>query len=140
MSVSDIDDVLTIEGSSFARPWSAKMFMEEMSNQTASVIVFKIGGKLVGYLCFWEVVDEGHLLNIAVHPERRRGGLGTFMMDYLERSCRQRGLNRILLDVGRRNVPARTLYKKCGFESIGFRKNYYAEIQDDALVMEKRLS
>ncbi len=67
-------------------------------------------------------------------------GLGTFMMDYLERSCRQRRLNRILLDVGRRNVPARNLYKRCGFESIGFRKNYYAEIQDDALVMEKRLS
>lgn len=138
--MSDLDDVLTIEKASFARPWSGQMFIDEMANQDASMVVFKIGGKLVGYMCFWEVVDEGHLLNIAVHPEQRCQGLGTFMMDYLERSCRQRRLNRILLDVGRRNVPARNLYKRCGFESIGFRKNYYAEIQDDALVMEKRLS
>jgi [ribosomal protein S18]-alanine N-acetyltransferase len=139
MSPSDLDDVLAIENVSFARPWSGQMFLDEMSNQAASVIVFKTSGRVVGYLCFWEVVDEGHLLNIAVHPDRRSDGLGTFMMDHLVHTCRQRRLSRILLDVGRRNVPARNLYKKFGFASIGFRKNYYAEIQDDALVMEKLL-
>jgi [ribosomal protein S18]-alanine N-acetyltransferase len=139
MCVSDLDDVLAIENASFARPWSRQMFLDELSNKAASVIVFRVSGKPVGYMCFWEVVDEGHLLNIAVHPEQRSHGLGTFMLGYLERACRQRGLSRILLDVGRRNTPARNLYKKFGFKAIGFRKNYYAETRDDALVMEKRL-
>ena len=140
MRLSDLDEVLAIENASFASPWSRNMFMDELANQAASVIVFTFEGDLIGYLCFWEVVDEGHLLNIAVHPSRRRDGLGSFIMDYLERCCVQRGLSRILLDVARRNAPARNLYKKCGFHSIGFRKNYYAEVQDDALVMEKCLT
>jgi [ribosomal protein S18]-alanine N-acetyltransferase len=139
MRLSDLDDVLAIENASFAAPWSRQMFADELSNQAATVVCFTVAEKLVGYLCFWEVVDEGHLLNIAVHPKHRSDGLGSFIMDHLERTCVSRGLRRILLDVARRNVPARNLYKQCGFHAIGFRKNYYAETQDDALVMEKRL-
>lgn len=140
MNVSDLDDVLAIEQASFATPWSERLFKDELTNSAATVVVFVMAEELVGYLCFWEVVDEGHLLNIAVHPGHRRDGLGTFIMEYLEKSCAQRGLHRILLDVARRNTPARNLYKKCGFQTIGFRKHYYAEVKDDALVMEKRLS
>jgi [ribosomal protein S18]-alanine N-acetyltransferase len=140
MTLSDLDEVLAIEGLSFGSPWSRTMFVQEMSNEAAFPIVFKAKGTVVGYICFWQVMDEGHLLNIAVHPDSRTRGLGTFMMHHLERLCRDRGLQRILLDVGRRNTAARNLYRKCGYHSIGFRKNYYAEVKDDALVMEKRLS
>jgi [ribosomal protein S18]-alanine N-acetyltransferase len=139
MRLSDLDAVLAIENASFAAPWSRQMFADELANKAATVVCFTVAEKVVGYLCFWEVVDEGHLLNIAVHPDHRHDGLGSFIMDYLERTCAERGLRRILLDVARRNVPARNLYKQRGFHAIGFRKNYYAETQDDALVMEKRL-
>jgi ribosomal-protein-alanine N-acetyltransferase len=140
MIQSDLDDVLAIENVSFATPWSRQLFMDELSNNASTVMVFTAADKLVGYVCFWEVVDEGHLLNIAVHPDHRRDGLGRFIMDYVEKSCVQRGLQKILLDVARRNTPARNLYKRCGFQTIGFRKRYYTEAQDDALVMEKRLN
>jgi [ribosomal protein S18]-alanine N-acetyltransferase len=139
MHFSDLDEVVAIENLSFAVPWTRNMFLQEMSNESARPIVFRDGDMVVGYFCFWHVVDEAHLLNIAVHPERRNLGLGTLMMDYLERMCRESGMRTILLDVARRNTPARKLYRKCGFHTIGFRKNYYAEVQDDALVMEKLL-
>jgi [ribosomal protein S18]-alanine N-acetyltransferase len=139
MQPSDLEDVLTIERTSFASPWSRDMFFEEMKNRNARVVVFRLEGKIIGYTCFWVVLDEAHILNIAVHPEQRGRGYGKAIMAYLESVCRQEGLNRLLLDVGRRNAPARSLYKKFGFSSIGFRKQYYAEIKDDALVMEKWL-
>jgi [ribosomal protein S18]-alanine N-acetyltransferase len=139
MRLSDLDEVLSIERVSFATPWTHNMFVEEMSNEAAHPIVFKDDGRVVGYLCFWVILDEAHLLNIAVRPDRRSQGLGELMMNEFERLCREHELKKIFLDVGRRNAPARRLYKKCEFESIGFRKNYYTEIQDDALVMEKAL-
>lgn len=139
MQPTDLDEVVSIEAASFASPWSRTMFLAEISNETAKAIVFKSKGKLVGYMCFWKVVDEAHLLNIAVHPMYRGRGLGTSMMGHLEALCVQEGLKLIILDVARRNVAGRRLYKKCGFKVIGFRKGYYSALKDDALIMEKHL-
>ncbi len=139
MKPEDLDSVLGIENASFPAPWSRNMFLEEMRQRHSRMTVFRSQGELVGYMCFWEVLDEAHLLNIAVHPQRRGHGVGKYMMDYLEKVSLQDGLKRIILEVARRNNAARDLYKKCGFSSIGFRKKYYAAVEDDALVMEKWL-
>jgi ribosomal-protein-alanine N-acetyltransferase len=139
MKPEDLDAVLDIENAAFPAPWSRNMFLEEMKQRHSRLIVFRSQGEIVGYMCFWEVLDEAHLLNIAVHPSRRGQGFGKRMMDYLERASLQDGLKRIILEVARRNTNARSLYKKCGFNSIGFRKKYYAEVEDDALVMERWL-
>jgi ribosomal-protein-alanine N-acetyltransferase len=139
MKASDIEEVLDIETVSFAAPWTRDMYIREISNPISRVFVFRLGDEIVGYLCFWMVLDEAHVLTIAVHPGRRRLGYGTLIMSHLETVCREYGLKRILLEVGRQNTRARSLYKKLGFKSIGFRKEYYAEEKDDALVMEKWL-
>jgi [ribosomal protein S18]-alanine N-acetyltransferase len=132
--------VLFIERASFPSPWSRNMFLEEMRNSNSRLVVFKIGATVVGYACFWAVLDEAHLLNIAVSPDRRHEGLGKLMMARIESMCLNEGLTRIILEVARRNLPARNLYRSCGFSSIGFRRNYYSVAKDDALVMEKRLA
>jgi [ribosomal protein S18]-alanine N-acetyltransferase len=140
MQLGDLDAILSIESTSFAQAWSRNMFLEEMANDAARVIVFRANSKLVGYLCYWKVVDEAHLLNIAVHPDFRGRGLGREIMAHLETLCRQEGLTTIILEVARRNGRARNLYRRCGFETTGFRKNYYPAIKDDALIMAKKLS
>jgi [ribosomal protein S18]-alanine N-acetyltransferase len=139
MRETDLNDVLAIESVSFSAPWSRNMFMEEMYNRNAYLTAFKSSGRLVGYLCFWAVLDEAHVLNVAVHPELRRQGIGKTIMEYLESKSKEIGIKRIILEVGRRNISARNLYKQCGFNSIGFRKRYYTINEDDALVMEKWL-
>jgi len=139
MEEADLDDVLAIESVSFSAPWSRNMFVEEMHNRNAYLTAFKREGKLAGYICFWAVLDEAHVLNVAVRPDLRRQGVGKAIMAYLESKCRELGLKRIILEVGRRNNPARNLYRQCGFSSIGFRKRYYTSDNDDALVMEKWL-
>jgi ribosomal-protein-alanine N-acetyltransferase len=140
MQLEDLEVVLTIEQSSFPTPWSRNMFIEEMENQNSRLVAFKIDGSIVGYVCFWAVLDEAHLLNIAVHPSRRHQGLGRLIMAEIENLCIKEELKRIILEVARRNTVARELYRKCGFHSIGFRKNYYTVTKDDALIMEKYLA
>ena len=134
-----LDEVIAIEQVSFSAPWSRDMFLGEMSNRVSRQVVFKSGETLVGYLCFWVVLDEAHLMNIAVHPERRGSGYGKYMIEHLEAICLREGIRRIILEVGRRNIAGKNLYRKCGFSTIGFRKNYYPTVPDDALVMEKWL-
>jgi ribosomal-protein-alanine N-acetyltransferase len=139
MIQSDLDDVLEIERASFPAPWTRAMFQEEMANRSARLVVFTDGERIAGYMCFWEVLDEAHLLNIAVHPDQRGRGYGKHIMDWLVELCRKDGLKRIVLDVARRNAAGRALYRTCGFSSIGFRKNYYTVVGDDAIVMERWL-
>jgi ribosomal-protein-alanine N-acetyltransferase len=62
------------------------------------------------------------------------------IMNHVEAISLREGVRRIILEVGRRNIAGRNLYRKCGFSAIGFRKRYYAEIDDDAVVMEKWLA
>lgn len=136
MTAEDLDEVLSIETVSFPTPWSRQMFLDELAHRHSRLIVFRTSGQIVGYMCFWQVLDEAHLFNIAVADTKRGRGIGLKMMQYLDEICRRNGMNRIILDVARRNSPARALYKKAGFSSIGFRKKYYAVVDDDALVME----
>jgi len=139
MRLEDLDEVLYIEQASFPSPWSRNMFLEEMDNRNSRLVVFKMERLVIGYICFWVVLDEAHILNIAVHPEKKHQGVGLIMMAELEALCLKEGLKRIILEVARKNIAARGLYRKCGFRSVGFRKNYYSVTKDDALIMEKYL-
>ncbi len=140
MTEEKLNYVMNIERHSFNPPWSSSMFLEELTNPNSRCLVFSFFEKIVAFECFWIILDEAHLLNVAVTPEFRGLGIGIHMMRRLEDICAEKGVKRILLDVARRNDPARNLYKKAGFNSIGFRKRYYPAINDDAIVMEKWLS
>ncbi len=139
MTPADLKEVLDIEAHSFYYPWSSEMFMGEIANNSAHPIVFRRSGKILGYVCVWFITDEAHLHNIAVRPKMRGKGLGLDFLCYVEDLAKQKKMRRIVLDVARGNKPARNLYLKAGFRSIGFRKNYYADTGDDALIMEKLL-
>jgi [ribosomal protein S18]-alanine N-acetyltransferase len=136
---SDLDEVLSIERASFASPWTYEMFAAEIGNRNSYSVTFRKGPIMIGYLCLWEVLDEAHILNICVHPEYRGHGYGLMIMDHIAEVCAKDSIKRIILEVGRRNRVARNLYQRTGFVTIGFRKGYYQDINDDALVMEKRL-
>lgn len=140
MQLSDLDEILAIERVSFSAPWSRDVFVKELANRAARAVVFRLRGGLAGYICFWVVLDEAHIQTVAVNPAMRGRGYGMEIMRHLEAMSVQEGVSRIILEVGRRNIAARNLYRKCGFSAIGFRKQYYAEIDDDAVVMEKCLT
>ena len=142
MRREDLPAVLEIERRSFAQPWSRPFFEKELSTPFASLTVAVEEGQprdtVVGYTCCWRVTDEVHLLNVAVHPERRGTGLGRALLEAVVATARAGRAQVVFLEVRAGNVVARRLYRRLGFRDLGIRRGYYGPGQD-AVVMELRL-
>jgi len=140
MNDQDIDEVLAIEQLSFPVPWNRQLFKQEIRNPYSRSYVLRISsGTVTGYLIFWLVMDEAHILNIAVHPGYRSLGFGNMLMGFAMDQIETGGGKTITLEVRRSNSVAISMYRKFGFTSVGIRKNYYVSSNEDALIMEKKL-
>lgn len=131
-----IDDILVVENLCFHIPWSRQSFDDELTkNEFAWYICALIGHEVVGYGGMWQVCDEGHITNIAVHPEYRQAGVGSALLESLISHARNLGIKRMTLEVRKSNLAAQGLYRKFMFKDGGFRKAYYADNNEDALIM-----
>lgn len=138
MTIEDLDDIMVLERLSFAIPWSREAFMQEITNNMfARYICAKVDTVAVGYAGMWKVCDEGHVTNVAVHPEFRRNGIGAKLMEELILIARKENIARMTLEVRKSNIPAKELYLKFGFKVEGIRKGYYADNGEDAIIMWK---
>ena len=137
MRLGDLDDVMEIEKLSFKSPWSGQVFLEEMARDWALVDVVRdlARRRAVAFGNYWQVADEVHLLNLATHPEARRAGHASRMLAHIVAFGRAQGCRLITLEVRRSNAAALRLYRRYGFRAVGVRPNYYAEDQEDAIVM-----
>jgi ribosomal-protein-alanine N-acetyltransferase len=141
MTLEDLDDVLAIERVSFQTPWSRAAFRYELTqNRVARCSVARIGRRLVGYLCLWEIGHEIHVTNLATDPGLRRRGVARVLLGAVLQDARGRGVDLAFLEVRPTNTEALGLYERFGFRVIGRRKGYYFDTGEDALVMEARLS
>ena len=140
MRAGDLDEVLAIECASFTMPWSRGAFLYEIEqNRVARCRVVRDDDGVVGYVCVWEIADEVHVTNIAVHPAHRRRGIARGMLDLLLAESRARDLRLVVLEVRPSNQAALSLYRKAGFVPIGRRKQYYTDTHEDAIVMWLRV-
>lgn len=131
-----IDNVLAIDILSFPTPWSRTSFENEIgNNKFARYVVAKKDNVLIGYAGMWLILDEGHITNIAVHPEYRGIGAGAFLLEALMELCRIEFAHNMTLEVRKSNIVAQNLYRKYGFVEEGLRKGYYADNKEDAIIM-----
>ena len=140
MRSRDLDEVVAIERASFTLPWSRGAFLYEMEqNRVARCFVVREDGRVVGYVCLWEIGDEVHVTNIAVHPEFRQRGIGRMLLSTVLDDARGRRLRVVGLEVRPSNREALPLYESFGFKVVGRRKGYYYDTGEDALVMELKI-
>ena len=111
--------------------------MESDQGVSKGMICQHRDGALIGYLVLYSVLDEGHILNLAVSPDWRNKGVASYLLQRFEEEMMTQGVGFLFLEVRSQNVEARTLYDRFGYEMIGKRKRYYRD--DDALVMIKEL-
>ena len=142
MRREDLPTVLDIERRSFAQPWSRAFFEKELATPFARLVVAVEEAvprsEVIGYTCRWRVTDEVHLLNVAVHPERRGLGHGRALVGAVVAEAEVARTRVVYLEVRAGNVIARRLYRQLGFKDLGVRRGYYGPGQD-AIVMELRL-
>ncbi len=131
-----IDEIMVIENLSFKIPWSRQSMVDEVTGNTfAYYLCARIDGRIAGYAGMWQVCDEGHITNVAVHPEFRQSGIGSALLENLISHARNSGIGSMTLEVRKSNLPAQNLYRKFKFVEGGFRKAYYADNNEDALIM-----
>jgi ribosomal-protein-alanine N-acetyltransferase len=134
---ADAADVAEIEKLCFTPPWSLREILREIEeNESARYVVCADERRVISYAGLWAVLNEGHITNVAVHPDFRGRGFGSAVLEALmERTRRGEGLTDFTLEVRASNAAALRLYEKAGFREEGRRRGYYAEPSEDAIIM-----
>ncbi len=139
MTPGDLDAVLAIEQRVFPDPWQRTSFEFEVShNRFSYPVVLEVEGEVIGYAVAWEIFEEFHIANIAIHPAHQKKGWGTLLLQHLIDRARKCQSHYILLEVRPSNTAALALYRKLGFSPSGVRKRYYRD-GEDAILMRKNL-
>jgi len=139
-AAGDLDAIDEIERLSFSAPWPRATFEAELRRDWARIDVARVAGHVVGFCNYWLVTTELHVLAIATHPDRRRGGVGGQLLTHALDRGRAAGCNLATLEVRRGNTIAIALYERAGFKTVHVRKRYYQDDGEDALVMIAELA
>lgn len=135
-----IDDVYKIELEAFTIPWSKRSLEKDaLENKMSIYLVALDYDKVVGYAGMWHVVTEGHITNIAVDINYRKKGIGDMLVKELTNVAISKEMIGITLEVRVNNIAAQKLYLNNGYKVEGFRKNYYSDTNEDAIIMWKYL-
>jgi ribosomal-protein-alanine N-acetyltransferase len=137
MKKEDVEAVVKIEEEAYGKHhWAKSSFYDEMSNNLAKYYVAKTSdGEIAGYAGTWHIIDEGHITTIAVKNDYLRNHIGDAIMKAIIDDCYKNNIKYLTLEVRVSNIPAIKMYEKYGFQSLGTRKSYYQDNNEDALIM-----
>lgn len=131
-----VREVIPIEEQIFPRPWSQALYLSELAQGSSRhYYVALVDGVVVGYAGCMIIVGEGHITTVGVAPSWQRRGIGIRLLHRLASDARMLGATSLTLEVRVTNTGAQELYRAFGFAPSGIRKNYYAEVNEDGLVM-----
>jgi ribosomal-protein-alanine N-acetyltransferase len=136
MTDADLEEVLAIENESFSHPWNRDHFLDELKSVHAfPLVAIDPEESIIGYICPRLLLDEGHILNLAVRRKFRGQRLGQLLVERVLNDCRVGGGSTVSLEVRQSNKTAIGLYLQMGFVETGRRRNYYYN-SEDAILME----
>ena len=136
MAESDLDAVLAIENAVYTHPWTRGNFADSLRAAYACRTL-RLGDELLAYFVLLVAAGEAHLLNLSVAQAHQRRGHGSTLLREAQRLARERGGQRMFLEVRPSNSAGQFLYEKFGFRKIALRRGYYpaAQGREDALVL-----
>ncbi len=137
MTLETATQVAQLEALCFADPWSEKSVASELSNPLSLWLVAMEDERVAGYVGSQSVEGEADMMNVAVHPDFRRQGVGEALVNALVAQLEKRGVHSLTLEVRVSNESAICLYEKLGFAQVGLRKSYYRHPKEDAYILRK---
>ncbi len=140
MQKEDLDQVFAIEQASFSMPWSRNLFLSEFRSPTVSTLLVALAAAetartVTGYIVFWLVEDEMHILNLATAPAYRGRGIAKRLVLAALKHAYAKGARKAFLEVRASNIAAQKLYSGMGFTGSTLRRGYYDMPVEDAAVM-----
>jgi len=136
MRYEDLPEVMALEKASFTSPWSEQFFMDELERDFSYIFTARLEDEsLAGFICFWVLFEEMHILNLAVAGKHRRKGIARALVKEAFKFALKLGSVSATLEVREKNMPATSFYTRVGFEKAGVRKNYYESPPDNAVIM-----
>jgi ribosomal-protein-alanine N-acetyltransferase len=136
MTLEDIPVVVQLDQISFSLPWPERSFRFELTNNPSSRCwVAEADGHIVGMVVGWLLVDEMHIATIATHPDYRRQGIASKLLTHILLRSIEEDAQSSFLEVRESNVSAQEMYRKFGYETVGRRKRYYRDNDEDAILM-----
>lgn len=140
MEPEHLAQIAALEVLCFSDPWPESILVHELQNPLSLWLCAVDGDTVAGYIGSQTVLGESDMMNIAVHPDYRRRGVGRALVLALCKALRKQMVaSALTLEVRDSNVPAIALYESLGFEQIGLRKNYYQHPKEDARILRKDL-
>ena len=135
MTPADIETVVQIDtAAGILSPWSPNAYARELLKATTFAWVAEVDGRLAGSLTMWDVVGEGEIANVAVHPDFWRQGIGGALVQTALEKAAELGFERIMLEARESNTAAQSLYRAFGFVEDGRRRAYYVNGEDAVLM------
>lgn len=137
MTHDDIDEILQIEELCYGpHHWSRESFQTELSNKISTYrCALSNENRCIGYMGIWKIMDEAHVTNLSVHPDFQNKKIAHRLLLASIDECYKEKIKYITLEVRVSNEKAIHLYEKFGFKSLGLRKKYYQDNNEDALIM-----
>lgn len=128
--------VLRIDRQVHPRPWTLGLFLGELAHpDTRPYAVARVGTTVVGFAGAMVIGDEGHITTVAVDDAWRRRGLASRLLAVTTRRAIACGAEHLTLEVRAGNAGAQELYRRFGYAPAGIRPRYYAENNEDAVIM-----
>lgn len=134
----DLDELYQIEIAAHLVPWSKETFTNITQLFGLKVKLTSERYGIMGFALVSVIVDEAHILNIAIHPSFQGYGYGDYLLNRLLEIMQKRHLRSVFLEVRTSNQVAIALYEKRGFNEVGRRKGYYPTLtkaREDAIIM-----
>lgn len=131
--LDDLEILETIERECFHDPWNEGMLFSELNMPHSTYLVLTDGENVFGYLSYLHILDELHIMNVAVLPEYQSRGFGKAMVKRIIEDAKSLCAVAITLEVRESNVRAQKLYESLGFVSVGVRPHYYMD-KENALI------
>jgi [ribosomal protein S18]-alanine N-acetyltransferase len=139
ISIDSIDLILTLDRLCFGGLWSENSYHRELTNENSHFLAINVENSLglttIGFGCFWSILDEAHITLLGIHPDYQGQGLGQLLLKSMLDRAREIEMARATLEVRASNQGAIHIYQKFGFETVGRRKKYYQDNDEDGIIM-----
>jgi [ribosomal protein S18]-alanine N-acetyltransferase len=142
IGIEEIAAILQLDRLCFGGLWSIDSYRRELTNDNSHFLGVFVDKSiepttdgLIGFGCFWAILDEAHITLLGIHPHYQRQGYGQQLLIALLDRARSIDMARATLEVRASNDGAMRLYERYGFQSVGRRKKYYQDTGEDGVIM-----